>query len=351
MLKAEYVRRDLKFIKPAGTSRGILYDKPSWYLRLSDGVNVGIGECSIIPGLSIDPIEEIDTRLQFICDHINEIHSWDLKEMLGSFPALQFCVEMALLDLQHPSGFVLYPSAFTQGLKAIPINGLVWMGDRNAMLQQIKDKLAMGFSCIKLKIGAILWEEEKQLLKYIRSHYPKEKIELRVDANGGFTPEEAPEILKELAELDIHSIEQPIYANQHVEMAELCKNTPIAIALDEELIGIQDPKEKKDLLDKIRPQYIILKPSLLGGFSQSEEWIRLAEERGIGWWATSALESNVGLSAIAQWTATLNNPMPQGLGTGALFHNNIDSPLYLKGDQLFYGAGNWGTKLFENGVD
>ncbi len=346
MLKAEFVRRDLKFIKPAGTSRGVLNDKPSWYLRISDGNQYGIGECSIIPGLSIDPIEQIESKLQYICEHINEVKNWNLKDKLSSFPALQFCVEMAFLDLKSSENHILYQTGFTKGTSSIQINGLIWMGDKSTMLTQIKEKLDLGFHCIKLKIGAIKWEEERELLRFIRAHYSRTDVELRVDANGGFSPSQAPDILKELAALDIHSIEQPIMACQLNEMTELCKSTPIPIALDEELIGLRSKEQKQNLLDTIQPQYIILKPSLLGGFAEAEEWISLAEERNIGWWTTSALESNIGLSAIAQWTATLNNVMPQGLGTGALFHNNLEAPLFLEGDQLFYGKGNWNLNLF-----
>ncbi len=346
MLKAEFIRRDLKFIKPAGTSRGVLLDKPSWYLKISDeNNNTGIGECSIIPGLSIDPVERIEEQLITICKEINDIRSWDLKEKLKEFPSLQFCVEMALLDLNNKEPFLLYPSTFTQGKASIQINGLIWMGTKPSMLSQIKDKLELGFRCIKLKIGAIDWEEELSLLQFIRSHYSKEVLELRVDANGGFSPENALVILDKLHQLDIHSIEQPIMAHQSNAMKSLCSKTSIPIALDEELIGCRTLQEKANLLDKIQPQYIILKPSLLGGFAEAEEWIKLAENRHIGWWATSALESNIGLSAIAQWTATLNSSMPQGLGTGALFHNNIDSPLELKGDKLFYGDSSWDLNM------
>ncbi len=346
MLNAEFIRRDLKFINPAGTSRGVLLEKPSWYLKISKGDQYGIGECSIIPGLSIDPMDQIEDKLTYICQHINQVSDWDLKKVLSDFPALQFCVETALLDLGNKTNQLLYPSGFTNGIQSIEINGLIWMGDKETMLSQIEDKLVQGFHCIKLKIGAIKWEEELSLLKYIRQHFSKDRVELRVDANGGFTAEEAPQILEELKQLDIHSIEQPIMANQRGEMKVLCANTPTPIALDEELIGISDIEEKKTLLEEVNPQFIILKPSLLGGFKEAEEWIQLAEERNIGWWATSALESNIGLSAIAQWTATLNSDMPQGLGTGALFHNNISSPLYLKGDQLFYGKEGWNVNLF-----
>lgn len=351
MLTARYFRHDLSFIKPAGTSRGVLYEKPSWFLVLSNGSHTGVGECSVIPGLSPDDVDSIEHKLSDLCVQINNLNKLDFDVFFTSFPALRFALEMALKDLENKSDFLIYKSPFSSGEEAIQINGLIWMGDRERMLEQISDKLKQGFACIKLKIGAINWDDEKSLLEFIRTNYGKDQIELRVDANGAFSAEKAPEILKVLADLDIHSIEQPIKAGQWNKMAALCGETPCPIALDEELIGIENKSEKIALLNTIKPQYIILKPSLVGGFKHSEEWITLAEERGIAWWATSALESNVGLSAIAQWTAILKNDMPQGLGTGALFHNNIDSPLFLKGDQLYYGQGIWDTKIFEHAED
>ena len=243
---------------------------------------------------------------------------------------------MAFADLRQGGKRIYFPSAFSAGEAGIEINGLIWMGDRETMLQRIRAKLDAGFHCIKVKIGAIDFQSELDLLKFIRRRFGREDVELRVDANGAFAPETALERLDALAKYDLHSIEQPIRQGQWREMARLCARTPVPIALDEELIGVNDAGPKRDLLEAIRPRYIILKPALAGGFSGTEEWIRLAEARGIGWWVTSALESNIGLSALAQWTYGLQNPMPQGLGTGLLYTNNIPSPLQLTGERLYY---------------
>ena len=245
-------------------------------------------------------------------------------------------MEQAFLSLEAKQEGVLFPSPFTEGQVPIPINGLIWMGDKDYMQQQIREKLSQGFHCIKMKIGAIDFETEYQLLKNIRQEYAPSDIELRVDANGAFSPLEALEKLKRLADLQIHSIEQPIRAGQYEQMARLCEASPLPIALDEELIGVACPERKKEILQWIRPAYIILKPSLIGGYRGSEEWIDLAEKQGIGWWVTSALEGNVGLSAIAQWTYTLKNPLPQGLGTGSLYTNNFPSSLEVKNGGLWW---------------
>src|SRR5690554_6642181 len=231
---------------------------------------------------------------------------------------------------------ILFPSAFTKGEESIPINGLVWMGNPEFMKEQIDEKMVQGFNCIKLKIGAIDFDKELELIRYIRSHFSPELMEIRVDANGGFDKSDTLDKLSQLSELKIHSIEQPIKQNQYDSMADLCKDTPLPIALDEELIGVTNYNDKENLLQKIKPQYIILKPSLVGGFKGTQEWIEIAEKLNIGWWITSALESNIGLNAIAQWTFTLNNPMPQGLGTGSLYTNNIDSPLIVQNGHLWY---------------
>lgn len=250
---------------------------------------------------------------------------------------MQFGIETALQDLQaQQDQGILFASDFTTGSQGIMINGLIWMGEKEFMFEQIKTKIETGYRCIKLKIGAISFAEEIGLLKYIRSQFNADDIEIRVDANGAFQPDRALEKLKRLADFDIHSIEQPIKQGQVIQMAQLCAKTPLPIALDEELIGIHTPLEKSKLISTIQPQYIILKPSLVGGLAASEEWIAIAKEQNINWWATSALEANIGLNAISQWVFTKSNPMPQGLGTGQLFTNNIDSPLYLKGDLLYY---------------
>ncbi len=336
MLKADYKYHQLQFKKPSGTSRGVLHTKDSWFIRIWDENNPekkGIGECSIIPNLSIDDTDTLEDKIKEVCDNISDYFYW-LNGGLVKYPALQFAIETALLDLQRGGKHILYPSTFTEGKSAIPINGLLWMGDYDFMHEQLVEKTAQGFQCIKMKVGAIDTEEERKLLQYIRKNFPN--CTLRVDANGAFSAEEAPEHLQFFSKLGIHSIEQPIRQGQGEEMRKLCQTSPLPIALDEELIGISEKLEKIALLETISPHYIILKPSLLGGIKASEEWIALAQERNIGWWVTSALESNVGLNAIAQWTATLNTTMHQGLGTGSLYTNNIASPLEICGEQLWY---------------
>ena len=339
MLRATFTKHNLIFKQPSGTSRGVLYEKPSWFLKVFYKENpeiFGLGECSIIPGLSPDHLLELEPFLQKVVKNIQ--FYIDKPESLSSFPAVQFGVETALLDLKNKGGRILYPSDFTQGKESIDINGLIWMGTHEFMQTQIKEKLEQGFKCIKLKIGALNFEDEISLLKKIRADYNAETIELRVDANGAFYARDALEKLKRLSDFQIHSIEQPIKAGQFEEMAKLCLQTPIPIALDEELIGHTEIDFKNQLLEQIKPQYIILKPSLLGGFDKSFEWIQLARKYKIGWWVTSALESNIGLNAIAQWTYQLHSPIPQGLGTGALFTNNLSSPLTIKEAKLFYQA-------------
>lgn len=336
MLKAKYKKHILDFNFPGGTSRGVLHKKPSWYLMIEDEKgNIGVGEVSIIPGLSLDDEQGMDSLLEDVCANINEVVEDYLLRYRNS-PALCFAIEMALAGMKNQSPFVLFDSDFTKGNGSIKINGLIWMGDVESMNRQIETKLELGFSCLKIKIGALHFEEEIKVLESIRKRFSKDALELRVDANGAFQPGEANEKLERLAKLNLHSIEQPIKAGQWEKMAGLCASTPLPIALDEELIGVQDEKQKKQLLDVVKPQFIILKPSLLGGFKASEEWINLADERKVGWWVTSALEGNIGLNAIAQWTYTLHPSMPQGLGTGQVFKNNIASPLYLNGDKLCY---------------
>jgi len=340
MLKAHWKKHTLEFKRPSGTSRGVLKKKSSWFIHLTDGISEkgAIGECGLLRGLSVDPWDSYEEKLQEVCDRINEYESIDLT----AYPSIQFGLEMAMKDWKTGANRILFPSDFTKKETAIPINGLIWMGEKAFMFQQIKDKLSAGFDCVKLKIGGIDFEDEIDLLKYIRKQFPKEDIELRVDANGAFKPKDALEKLKRLSELDLHSIEQPIRQGQLEEMARLCQATPLAIALDEELIGIHGKVNKANLIDTIKPQYIILKPSLVGGFKSSEEWIQVADKHDINWWITSALEANIGLSAISQWTYTLNNPMHQGLGTGQLYTNNIPSPLEVEKGGIYYRKnGNW----------
>ncbi len=334
-MEAFYQKYILDFKRPSGTSRGVLRQKETFFLIVKQNGKTGIGECPIFRGLSIDDRADYEEKLQWLCNNIYLNFNLLLKELI-EFPSIQFGLEQAFLSLNSNDTFTLFPSLFSEGKEAIPINGLIWMGDERFMQEQIEEKIATGFSTIKMKIGAIDFDKEISLLQSIRRHFDKDKITLRVDANGAFTPQNALEKLTRLSELDIHSIEQPIKQGQWQEMAKLCEKTPVPIALDEELIGIFHTKDKKELLQTINPQYIILKPALVGGFSGSEEWISLAEKQNIGWWITSALESNIGLNAIAQWTYQLNTSLPQGLGTGSLFANNIESPLEVKNGCLHY---------------
>lgn len=342
---ASYHKYILDFKRPSGTSRGVLTQKETWFIVLEENGKKGIGECGILRGLSIDDRPDYEEKLQWTCANIH-LGKDLLWEALLEFPSIQFGVEMAFLSLASESPFLLFPSGFTNGLKSIPINGLVWMGEEAFMKQQIEEKLADGFRCIKLKIGAIDFDKELQLLRFIRQYFTPEQVEIRVDANGAFSSNEALFKISQLCEFKLHSIEQPIQKNNTDSMAELCKATPFPIALDEELIGVFSASDKEKLLLKIKPQYIILKPSFVGGFRGTQEWISLAEKHNIGWWITSALESNIGLNAIAQWTFILNNPMPQGLGTGALYTNNIDCPLKVSEGQLWYGSEqDWNLEL------
>lgn len=335
MIKATYKKYILNFKNPSGTSRGVLRTKETWFIILDENSKTGIGETGLFRGLSIDDVSLYEDKLIWVCKNINKGIECLLKELL-EFPSIQFGLEQAFLSLKSKNKFELFPSEFTEGKEAITINGLVWMGDQQFMKTQIQEKLKTGFSCIKMKIGAIDFDAEIKLLKSIRKEFSSNEIELRVDANGAFKPENALEKLKILSELDIHSIEQPIKQGQLQEMATLCANTPLPIALDEELIGVFSSKEKKKVIETVKPQFIILKPSLIGGFGGSKEWIDLAENNNIKWWITSALESNVGLNAIAQFTYILKNELPQGLGTGSLFTNNFESPLEVKNGTLRY---------------
>lgn len=332
-MKAEYFKYLLKFKRPSGTSRGVLYEKETFILEISDDGRKGIGECAIFRGLSFDDLPDYENKLKWLCENIDQDVDF-LKDELREFPSIWFGYEQARLNLKH-GGKLYFPSEFTERKSSMMINGLIWMGDVGYMEEQIQKKLAQGFHCIKLKIG-VDWNSEHEILQKLRRKFSKEKLELRVDANGGFSNDEAKVVLQQLSDLNIHSIEQPIKAGNWDDMAELCSATPTPIALDEELIGIISFIEKEKLLNKIKPQYIILKPSLVGGILGCDEWISLAEQQSIGWWITSALESNLGLNAIAQYTFTKNNSMPQGLGTGGLFTNNFESDLELKGDRLFF---------------
>ena len=342
MYQVKLSSRTLHFIQPAGTSRGVYTTRQSYYVTLSDdnvpGI-VGIGECATLPDLSCDamPPKEYERILKGFCDDLCQSGKID-KEAMRPYPSMLFGLETAKRQLDNGGGVDLFNTPFGRGEEGITINGLIWMGTFDEMFQRLEAKLKAGFHCVKLKIGAIDFEKELRLIQHIRQHFSRKEVELRVDANGGFTPDNAMQRLEALAKYDIHSIEQPIRQHQWKEMARLCKNTPLPIALDEELIGVNDLTEKNSLLDTIQPQYIILKPSLHGSISGTREWIKLAKERGIGSWITSALESNIGLNAIAQLTADIYGPhitMAQGLGTGQLFSDNIPMPLEIRGEQLW----------------
>ena len=331
-MRASFSHYQLQFRQPAGTSRGVYTSREVWYLLLEKDQWYGVGECAPLPGLSRETPAETEGLLREICrDPKRFVRN---PSLLVPVSSVRFAFESALRDLQEGGRQVLFSSDFTRGISGIPINGLIWMGQAEEMKRQIDQKLKENYHCIKLKIGHLNFEQEIDLLKMVRSSCPKETMTLRVDANGAYQPEEASGVLSRLAELDIHSIEQPIQAGQWCKMAIICKESPVPIALDEELIGVNDLAGKATLLDTVKPAYLVLKPSLHGGFSGCDEWIKLAEQRSIGWWVTSYLESNIGLNAIAQWTFTKQVSAHQGLGTGKLFVNNINSPLFTEGEQL-----------------
>ncbi len=344
-MKARYQKYLLNFKRPSGTSRGVLTEKETWFIIIEHQGKTGIGECGILRTLSYDDRPDYQAKLEWVCQNI-DAGPEQIWEELRDFPSIQFGVEMAFKSLEAAHPFILTPSDFTAGFDAIPINGLVWMGSREYMKEQIIEKIASGFTCIKLKIGAIDFDTELELLRFIRSEFSARDIEIRVDANGAFGPSEALDKLNQLSEFSLHSIEQPIRQGQPEEMARLCEKTPLPIALDEELIGVTDVTLKEKLLLTIRPQYIIFKPSLIGGYTGTQEWLRLADDLQIGWWMTSALESNVGLNAIAQFTYGLEPKMPQGLGTGSLYTNNIKAPLEVANGKLHYHpTGAWKFNL------
>ncbi|MFK5879278.1 MAG: o-succinylbenzoate synthase [Flavobacteriaceae bacterium] len=344
-MKVTFQKYILNFKQASGTSRGILRTKETYFLFITKNGKKGVGECGLFRGLSIDDRPDYDDKLKWLCENINLEIDFLLSE-LKEFPSIQFGLEQALLSLKNEQTFELFPSVFTKGKDSIPINGLIWMGSKEFMQQQIKDKLHEGYATIKLKIGAIDFDTELDLLKSIRKEFAKDEIELRVDANGAFNPNNALEKSKRLSDFDLHSIEQPIKQGQWQEMARLCETTPLPIALDEELIGVFDVTKKEELLLTIKPQFIILKPSLVGGFKGSLEWIDLANKMNVGWWITSALESNVGLNAITQFAHSLGVTMPQGLGTGGLFTNNFKCPLEIRKGQIHYNnSRNWDFNL------
>lgn len=346
-MRLAFAPYELDFRQPAGTSRGVLTKKPTVFIKVwdeSDPGLYGIGEAAVFPNLSPEANERLPYKFMELLANVAIGRRTDFT----GFSSVQFGFEQALYDFANGCKGIYYPSEFTKGQQEIEINGLIWMGDREKMLERIDEKLEAGFRCIKLKIGAIDWQSELDLIRYMRSKKSSEELTIRVDANGAFTMDNALPRLKTLADLGVHSIEQPIPARNPELMAFLCQVSPLPIALDEELIYVFGRENKERLLDFIKPSYIILKPALCGGFSGAEEWISLARERGIGYWATSALESNVGLNAIAQWAATIGVDIPQGLGTGALFTNNFPSPLCLEGDKLrFDPAGSIDRSVFD----
>ena len=345
--------RVLHFKQPAGTSRGVYTERKSWLIHLSDGERQGVGECAPLPDLSCDARPDYAIILNKVCEDFCAKGEIDY-EALRPYPSMLFGLETAVLALRQAQGphplrrtvgepaevaeTRLFDTAFSRGEVGIPINGLVWMGNYEEMLQRMEQKLEQGFRCVKLKIGAIDFEQELDLVKRIRNRFSFHEVELRLDANGAFPFEEALYKLELLSQYAIHSIEQPIKAGQWGNMAELCRESPLPIALDEELIGVNDPEMKKHMLNIIKPRYIILKPSLHGGMQGCREWISAAKEQGIGSWITSALESNIGLNAIAQFASAVYGDdirMPQGLGTGQLFTDNIEMGLEIRGDRLW----------------
>ena len=342
MRKITITSKLLHFLQPAGTSRGVYNTRLSFYLKLTSDEQpdvVGVGECATLPDLSCDamPPNEYERKLRTFCDEYERTGVIDYEAM-RAYPSMLFGLETAVAQFNAKGSLNFFNTPFGRGEEGIPINGLVWMGTFEEMFERLEAKLKAGFRCIKIKIGAIDFDRELQLIRHIRSTFSRNNVELRVDANGGFTPEEALSRIEALVQYDIHSIEQPIKQHQWTEMARLCAATPLPIGLDEELIGVNERQKKIELLDTIRPQYIVLKPSLHGGMAGTEEWIQLARERNIGSWITSALESNVGLNAIAQLTASIygtNIRHAQGLGTGQLFADNIEMPLKVVGDKLW----------------
>ena len=344
MLKANIYYHNLNFIKPGGTSRGILKTKPTWFIKVFDQINktrFGLGECGPIQGLSLESIDQMIDKLNEVKKNINELSNIDLS----LFPSINFGLETAFLDLKNGGEKVIFKNSFYDSYP-IKINGLIWMGNKDFMINQINSKISDGYSCLKLKIGSIDFNEELSIIKSIRERFSSKILEIRVDANGAFKSKNAINKLELLSKLKIHSIEQPIATNQWKELKEICEKTPLPIALDEELISINDKKE--EFINYIKPQYLVLKPTLLGGFEKTKKWINIAENNNIGWWITSALESNIGLNAIAQFCGNYELKLPQGLGTGQLFSNNIESPLEIEGQELYFRKNKkWDMRIFE----
>lgn len=362
-LQAEYFKRVFRFNFRAKTSRGFMEDKTSWFIKLWDDINpdrFGLGECGPLPGLSIDDTPGFEDVLASVTQSLCEFKGYTTFQQFGAstfqrlretvpphFPSITFGVETAYLDLLQGGKRIIFRNDFLKG-KAIPINGLIWMGDPDFMMEQVHQKIERGFRCLKLKIGSLDFDQECELLHDIRKQYADRGITIRLDANGAFEPAEAMAKLQALSRFEIHSIEQPIAAGLP-EMASLCESSPIPVAFDEELIRQETADSKKQLLQKMKPAYIVLKPTLHGGLSGCTQWIDIAESLGIGWWVTSALESNIGLNSICQFTANYPVRIPQGLGTGAIFENNIDSPLRLENGSICFDPANvWNVELALN---
>ena len=339
-MKINISERTFHFRQPAGTSRGVDTERKSWFIELADGERTGIGECAPLPGLSCDDIPDYEKTLRALCDKFEQEGQIDYN-LMRPYPSMLFGLETALLSLLRSEGvkeWSLFNNAFSRGEQGIPINGLVWMGSYEEMMQRIEEKLSQGYRCIKLKIGAIDFDKELEMVRSIRERFSSKELQIRLDANGGFSYDEALYKMELLSQYAVHSIEQPIKAKQWAFMADLCRESPLPIALDEELIGVNMPEMKRHILNIIKPAHIVLKPSLHGGMHGCREWISIAREMGIGSWITSALESNIGLNAIAQFTADVygdNITMAQGLGTGQLFTDNIDMPLEIRDNALW----------------
>jgi len=346
MFRAAYISHSLRFLEPAGTSRGVLHTKPCWYLLLSDENRaMGVGEVGYIPGLSPGEPQEVEAGLARFCEQVNREQK-DPCLTADVPPGIRFAIETACRDQLTGGKRWLFDTGFTQGTEGIPVNGLIWMGERHFMKEQIRRKLEAGFRVLKMKVGSLDFAIEREILKEVRNVYGTGELEIRLDANGAWDANEALEKMHLLHRFGIHSIEQPLKPGRPDAMAGLCRNSPIPVALDEELIGVTGKARKESLLETIRPDFIILKPGLNGGWEASEEWISVAEKYRIGWWITSALESNIGLNAIAQWTSRLGVTLPQGLGTGSLYANNIPSPLKMKADALWHHPGDpWDLEI------
>ena len=345
-MKAFYFKHILNFHYPSGTSRGVLNQKESWFIVIYRENKTGVGECSLIKGLSPDPENNYEQTLKKVCDNISDGFD-NLSSRLNSYPSILFGLETAFRSLESSDSVTLFSSEFTKNQDSIPINGLIWMGQKKFMISQIKEKINSGFDCVKIKIGSLDFDTEIDLIKNIRKEYSLKDLEIRVDANCAFSFSESLEKLKKLSDFSIHSIEQPIQTRQWENMAFLCEKSPLAIALDEELINLSN-SEKEKMIEVIDPKYIILKPNLVGGLKKCEDWIDIAVRNNVKWWATSALESNIGLNAIAQWVYEKHANMKQGLGTGKLFSNNIPSPYIIEKGRLKYSTKNkWDLSLFD----